>query len=259
VIRRDAYDDAGRSHWLLINQTEHARLAWQLADRWQFDVTLPSDVRAPLLAAILHHDDGWQDWDRHPGLDGHGQPLNFTEMPTPISTDIWRRSVAAAMAIGPLATYAIAGHFRALLLRFDSWRRGEEAGRRAAEDFIEFADTEMKTALERWCSSGAGHAAQWAETSLHMLQTFDALSLWLCCAARTAPERFTIPGGKNTTFSPRDVHSICVSPWPFASPDMPLEVQATMFPIGRGAGQAFQSADCAAERLRWRLLPGEIV
>ncbi len=90
-----------------------------LARRWQLDQKLPHDVRLKWLAAVYHHDDGWADWDRQPSWDAQTiRPLSFTEMPTVMATDIWRRSIDAASAIGPLAEYAVTGHFAALLNRF---------------------------------------------------------------------------------------------------------------------------------------------
>lgn len=255
MIRRDENDVAGQPRWLLIDQIAHARLAGQLADQWHFECPWPAVVRDQLIAAVFHHDDGWAEWDNHPDVGLNTRPLNFTEMPTPVSTEIWRRSIVAGTAIGPLAIYAIAGHFRALLQRFDSWRQADAAARQAAENFIAFAEAEMETALAAWL--GAGHTPQWAALSLQALQGFDALSLWFCCALRTAPENFALPNGPLTRFTPRDMHSVVVSPWPFLTGELTLEVHGWSIPgVSPNEGNLKGPEFRLPERVWWRLTEG---
>jgi len=89
MIRRTS-DDA----WLLITQTEHARIAAELAAAWGNDRFPPLPLPEWLLPAIRHHDDGWTLWDSSPQIDPEtGQPRDFTEMPMAESTAIWTRSI----------------------------------------------------------------------------------------------------------------------------------------------------------------------
>ena len=83
MIRRDAVLADGSAGWLLISQLEHARIAGELAaaclgagaagefgSRW-------SEVHA----AIVHHDDGWLEWERTPRCDPHtGCPVSYTHL-----------------------------------------------------------------------------------------------------------------------------------------------------------------------------------
>lgn len=265
MIRREGIDSDGTHVWLLIEQIEHARLAATLAQHWQLGQILPERVRAEWLQAVLHHDDGWDAWDAQPGIDpGDGRPLNFNEMPTAESTGIWRRSVAAAAACGPLAEYAVAGHFRALLLRFDSWRKADAAARQAGEHFLQFADGTMATALAAWQAPAEGLTVHVAERALQLLQFFDALSLWFCCEARIAPQTFTPPRLAAVTFDPvrgsarvADQPSVfAVSPWPFDVQDLELSLAAwsvPAFPYAR-----FRLENTSSSRrlpLTWRLVP----
>ena len=78
----------------LISQVDHAYLAARLAACWGNAEVPPLPLTASLLQAVARHDDGWQQWEAAPQLDGEtGQPLNFTEMPMDVATGIWSRSI----------------------------------------------------------------------------------------------------------------------------------------------------------------------
>ena len=258
MIRRDEIDADGTRRWLLIDQITHARLAAQLALQWHFETSWPPEVRDQFVAAVDHHDDGWAEWDSHPGVDSQGRPLNFTEMPTSLSTAIWRRSIAAGAAIGPLAVYVIAWHFRSLLLRFDGWRNADATARQAGEDFLAFSEAEMTAAAAEWLSGETERTPELAALSLQALQAFDALSLWFCCAARTAADEFIIPPGPPIAFIPRDLHSVTVSPWPFFLDELTLEVRGGSVPAVATAGADIARPEkWRPERFWWRLTPGQ--
>ena len=95
MIRREETRPDGQSEWVLIGQVDHAALAAALAESWGAEAYAPLVPREALLTAVRHHDDGWPEWERLPALDpATGRPLNFTEMPTADTLDIWRRSIA---------------------------------------------------------------------------------------------------------------------------------------------------------------------
>lgn len=265
MIRREGIDSDGTRVWLLIDQIEHARLAGTLAQHWQLGQILPERVRAEWLQAVLHHDDGWAEWDAQPGVDPrNARPFNFNEMPTAESTAIWRHSIAAAAACGPLAEYAVAGHFRALLLRFDSWRKADATARQAGEQFLQFADATLATALAAWQSPAKGLTLHVAERALHLLQFFDALSLWFCCEPRTMPQSFTPPRLGPVTFDPLcgsariadQPATVAVTPWPFDCNSLDLCVAARAIPVlPYTCARLDQNLRLALPRLHWRLAP----
>lgn len=262
MIRREGLSSDGTRVWLLIDQIEHARLAGTLAQHWQLGQILPERVRAEWLQAVLHHDDGWASWDAQPGVDPrNGRPINFNEMPTAESTAIWRRSIAAAC--GPLAEYAVAGHFRALLLRFDSWRKADANARQAGEQFLQFADATLATALAAWQSPAEGLTVHVAERALHLLQFFDALSLWLCCEPRVAPQTFAPPRLTAVVFDPvhdsargADQPSVFAArPWPFAVKDLELSLTAWSIPAFPDARFRLENTNTSRRLpLTWQLV-----
>ena len=224
MIRRDHGKD-GR-HWLLIPQMEHAHLSGQLAEKWGTGGFEALEPRGQVLTAIYHHDDGWQPWDSDPDVDPlRGVPLAFSEMPLPEALAIWRRSIAAALQFGPLSGYIVAGHFGALLRRFDSWRSGDAQIAAEAVEFLDRYAAAMSEWLSTWqASAGGSEAAQIADRGVRALQFFDAVSLWLCCAQRDQPETMTDPGGQVVTFAPVSAREIVVSPWPLSCASLSLEI-----------------------------------
>ena len=67
---------------LSIRQTDHAALAGLFAEHWDnADFARPSP-RHPLIAAAVHHDDGWLLWEAVPRIDPTTRrPYQFTAMP----------------------------------------------------------------------------------------------------------------------------------------------------------------------------------
>ncbi len=102
MIRRDTTTDDGRAAWLLVPQIDHAKLSGNLADVWRLDSTM-AKLADELRTAIHRHDDGWVEWDAHPGVDPlSGRPVNFDEMRLADSLPIWSRSIDHATERGPL-------------------------------------------------------------------------------------------------------------------------------------------------------------
>lgn len=237
MIRRQAIRH-GVSHWLLISQVEHARLAAQLAHPWRQGDLPKFAFRPSLLAAIEHHDDGWRDWERHPGVDAaSGLPRNFTEMPLPDSLDIWRQSIARCALIDHFAGWLVSGHFSALVQMVAPLHAQDESWQSLANAF----STEQAQLRHTWQTAAYPDQTTWpvaAAQGLRWLQFFDQLSLWFCCAERTDPESLTPPAGPAIRLSPTSTHSIRVEPWPWQTDALRLETIAPCVPA-----QTVRSAD----------------
>lgn len=246
--------------WLLVSQIEHARLSHTLAAAWRGLLPAASDAaREEFLAAVLHHDDGWDDWRTAPKLDPkHGRPYGFTEMPSDEGQAIWAKSIDACEAIGPLAGWVVASHFIQLQSKrdddFPEWAAwlGEQDRRRAAW-------------LDAWTSRHPANTQAVAEECLFLLREFDWLSLWLCCRApidaRDPVEAMELgswqgaggsPGFGPFTLSPKGA-VIELNPWPFATPTLDLVVNAQRCPAA--VYQSARELNAVATRAAWRLAP----
>ncbi|MEM6798037.1 MAG: DUF3891 family protein [Planctomycetota bacterium] len=255
MIRRDVPLGDTPTNWLLISQREHARLSHQLAAGWK--VLLPTATNAArreFLAAVLHHDDGWIDWQAAPRLDPeHGRPYGFTEMPPADAQAIWTRSIDACEAIGPLAAWVVASHFIDLQSKqdddFAQWARwlGEQDRRRVAW-------------LNDWHGADPANTEAVARECLYLLQQFDWLSLWLCCRgpidSRDRTETLELGdaarGFGPYTFTPRGV-AIEVSPWPFSGGSLDLVANASRAAVGKYTSVADMAT--TPTRAAWRLAP----
>jgi uncharacterized protein DUF3891 len=226
MIRRP---DPASNSWLLISQAEHARLSGEMAAAWNAPACGDIEPRDALLYAIAHHDDGWPEWERSPGIDADGRPVNFDEMSPVEATEIWRRSIDYCAHFDPVAGCVVAGHFTALLERFNSWRRAPDPVRSAAEAFL--ADCQRQ--MDRWLADWPGRPATAqvsADHAVSVLQLFDALSLWLCCQARSEAAKFIFPGAGRFEFAPTGENEFVVSPWPLKTAELLLQVPASHIP-----------------------------
>lgn len=278
MIRRNVPTGDSPQKWLLISQVEHARISAALATAWGNEnvpsVVCPPDhdnphlmeVRRELLAAIRRHDDGWASWEASPGIDLQDQrPYTFTELPRDQSLVLWHDSIMRAAAIGPLAGWVVAGHFRQLL----SDSTVDEG--KSTRQWLGEVDRLQTEWLNAWRSINRPiHEPTLADECLHWLRTFDWLSLWLCCICpatsndaeceattlgegpmRTTPVRIAT---ERDDGEPRG-WKVRVSPWPFR--DSQLEVDALGYAVSVGS---YRSAEALAKsrspmRLRWRLQP----
>lgn len=258
MIRRDIAN-AGKSEWLIISQREHAALAGDLASRWTAEPLASWPWREELLAAVYRHDDGWSEWDALPDVSREtGAPLDFLETPLKDVLPIWRDSIAAAEEVGVLAAWVVSGHFDALLRRGLA-SRPQTNGQNEADAFLAEQNAHRAEWFADWSEAAPqSRTREAADLSLCYLQMFDWLSLWLCCAERTAPEIVEAPGLNRLQFTPIAPSRIAVSPWPFEPP--PLYVQVS----GRAIPAVFYSDAEAARRavsrmatLAWTLAPGD--
>lgn len=232
-----------------------------------FPGAVPAEVLESLLAAIKHHDDGWAAWQASPKIDPQlSRPYGFTEMPPPEAQALWTASVDACAELGPLEAYVVASHFIALQDDQDSdfglW-----------EPWLDEQDSRRSSWLAEWKNqSPQAHTRQLAERCVYLLQTFDWLSLWLCCrcpaeaadvplneslsepltlgdaANRFGPVRF-LAGSRAATSAAWPVR---LDRWPFANCLLEISAEAMRVPVARY--ETWQQVEAASEpaTIRWQ-------
>jgi hypothetical protein len=248
----------GTERWGLISQVEHARLSGALAVAWEPErfAGLPRDE---FIAAIAHHDDGWSAWEVSPKVDPQsGRPLDFTETPLRDSLAIWRESITRAEHYGPLAASMVSGHFSALLERFSSRWKSDAALERLAHDFLSEQRKARDHLLDKWQHRSAREAGRaLADHAVAWLQMFDAISLWLCCAERTAGEQFNPPDSAGLLMRPNSgPYEIEVSPWPFRGETLDLKAIGRSIAAMRYANSSdLVTAPAEPLTLTWSLRP----
>jgi len=263
MIRRNAMGTNGQARWILISQIDHAHISGQLAAAWQGIDLLAGSDRDELIFAIDHHDDGWAAWDQNPRVDARtGRPRQFTEMQLTDSLNIWTRAIEAAAEAGPLAGYAVAGHFIYLMRTASAWCEKDTTDALLARHWVaDFEAKQTKWLAARQSTGQVAQAYEMGQTAVATLQLFDVLSLWLCCAERTTPAQFCLPNESTVTLTPESsdrISRISIGPWPFAADRLDLSVPGRSIPA-----RAYQNAadladtECEAVTLVWRLTKPE--
>jgi hypothetical protein len=247
MIRRELQFADGMPQWLLISQVEHARLSGELAKRCltKFGDANPAlaQVREELLQAIIHHDDGWVEWELDPRLEPQsGKPLSFMELPLAEALDVWNGSIDSASRFGDLAPWVVAGHFSALLCTI-----GHHSQEPMARDWLQSIAAKRSQWFAAWHSKHETlHTAELAGEALKWLQLFDILSLWPCSqypvpgeVIRKHPEpflnidnwllvreihpRFELTGGEQAR--------IVFKPWPFSESEIAITAATHLVPV----------------------------
>jgi hypothetical protein len=253
MIRRDHIDACRNAGWLLVSQIEHARLAGALARAWRRPLLqLPPDSAEDVLAAIDHHDDGWETWEESPAVDSETcRPVAFDEMPQDQALAIWRESIRRCAALGPLAALTVAGHFCTLLRRFRAKTEARTQG------FLEDYDARCDRWLVAWKSRNPGeHSPQDARRAVAWLQYFDAMSLWFCCAPAAKAHESLTPTGTAVCYRPAESGTVSVDPWPFADIEIQLTASGDWVPAARYEDAAsLEAAPHRSHDLHWRLIP----
>jgi hypothetical protein len=228
MIRREEQTPSGGTEWVLIGQADHARLSGALAEQWGGGRFAPLEPHRQVVEAVVHHDDGWPQWERCPKLDpALGRPLDFLETPSDDAREIWARSIAVAGQFGPLQAWLVASHFSALL------RGSDKAESEAAKAWLREYDRRRDAWLAAWrAENPAARPPELAERGLRQLQLFDRLSLWFCRAPPSAPQSFSTPDGPELTVAPLDGSRFQLDPWPLRVESLALEVLGQVLPAG---------------------------
>lgn len=274
TIRRNQTAADGGQQWLLISQLEHARISGELASAWHADAFATPAVREQIIEMVFHHDDGWLEWERSPGVDpAEGRPRTFTEMPHSLALPIWRKSIEVCETIGPLAALTVAAHFSHLLRQSETpstppatpAERCDElvapncdASQQAspAKLWLEEFDARRQGWFSAWQQQDPQrHTAQVAADALTLLQLWDRISLWLCCSDPT--EAFEIEAlHEPVTMIPISTGHARIRPWPLSIDVYRPSVEAVAVPVAfYPTAEALAAADHRAVCLRWELTP----
>lgn len=261
MIRRNVTFEDGSPGWLLISQVEHARLSGEITRAWR------EPFSQEVVDAIVHHDDGWSEWEAAPQLDvARGRPLSFVEMPIAEALQIWNRSIGDAHRIGLLAGAIVAGHFLGLASGSDQakkplvahWSRGWNIFRLAW--------------MAEWENQADANTPRVFERAQQMLLAADLLSLWLCMdgpvssAGEATQPNSEMQSRSNTVLGKYHFATQSKSlaagalewcgslaPWPFAADELKLAAPARAVPAEKYADWPSIIAASRPFELSWRL------
>jgi hypothetical protein len=230
---------------LLIRQTDHAALAGLFAEHWGNAEFARPSPRDPLIAAAVHHDDGWLLWEALPRIDPFTRrPYQFTAMPIVEHVGFYRAGIERVLALSPYAGLLTVMHLAGLYqMRFGSDRSmqpkklssEEERVQRQFLDELQLQQEALRRELPQ-----QGVPARWLEKrrlwcNYKLLQMYDRLSLYFCTAlprpAALEPAPLDYEGGETTlTLTPLTERTVAIAPYPFDRSPLPFVVRASIAP-----------------------------
>lgn len=189
----------------LITQSDHAALAWRIMEHWVADGLPVAEHRAPILNAILQHDNGWQEVDLAPLRAGDGGVLDFVTTPIEIRQAVWPRGVER-LAPTPMAAALVAEHAINIYSRYRddaAWRSFFSQMTELRARFAGVADVSLAELVQDY----------------FFLRAADLLSLTFC------NDWTDVQHIRNYAFR-LDDRVMTIQPDPFAGATVPLEVSA---------------------------------
>lgn len=259
---------------LLIRQTDHAALAGVFAEHWGNHVfTMPSP-REAVIAAALHHDDGWLLWEVAPRLDpATRRPYQFTAMPLAEHIGFYRAGIERVFALAPYAGLLTLMHLAGLYqMRYGTDPRIQPKSLSPDEEQLRqqfLGELQQQQEMLRRDLPAQGIPASWLEDrrlwcNYKLLQMYDRLSLYFCTAPprplQLGPAPLDYEGGETQfTLTPLTERIVAISPYPFNRSPLPFTVSARLVPDSDyDSDAAFRSifAEAPVTELRFEFCAG---
>lgn len=228
---------------LLIRQTDHAALAGAFADHWGNAEFAAPSPRGPLVAAAVHHDDGWLLWEAAPRVDpATRRPYQFTSLPIAEHVGFYRHGIERVLAIDAYAGLLTVMHLAGLYqMRFGTDRQipikqlssdEERVQRQFLEELRQQQDT-LRAELPRRSVPAAWLEERPLWCNYKLLQVYDRLSLYFCMAppreAALDPVPVDYDGGEaRLQLRPAGETAVSVSPYPFDRSPLAVSVRASV-------------------------------
>lgn len=253
---------------LLIRQTDHAALAGVFAEHWGNATFAVPSPRDEVIAAAVHHDDGWLLWETAPHVDpATRRPYQFTSLPITEHVAFYRAGIERILAQVPYAGLLTVLHLAGLYqMRFGTDRHlhvkalppDEE---RVRQQFIDELRRQQESLMKELPRQGV--PAAWLEERLlwcnyKLLQVYDRLSLYFCMApprpASLEPVPLDYEGGETQfTLTPATERTVAITPYPFDCSPLAFTVPARLAPDRDYAGDDdFRAVFAAAPRIDLR-------
>lgn len=249
MIRRR---DNGR--YLLITQTEHARISGLLAERFGNDRYAPPAPREHVIRAATIHDAGWDLHDAAPTLNGERLPRDVFEGPVSLLVRLWSASVERAAAEPPYVQLLVSLH----VLGLSAYASCRPRTRRELFEINRFQHNECERHVELRRRLGLSvdiplylglavargiEAEEQLRRNHLIIQLLDRISLALCCGDFAPPAVEGLapaPGAPPVPLrigrvSPTEV---TVDPWPFSQPGITVQAGYRAVPAGPFATRA---------------------
>lgn len=171
-------------------------------------------------------------------------------------SDVKLRASARTLTPSAYGALWVSRHFAHLA-------EGARESRRSAADIVSideflFLQASLQKHWRQQIDAPVSDVSTAEESGFHWLQTFDRISLWLCCADRSERWDVALPSGNETAFVPQADEAIALGPFPFGE-DVTMSVDGLRLPR-----QTFRDneelraaiREATPQKIEWRLVPG---
>jgi len=225
---------------VMVRQVDHQDQCALMADAWgNDDFTRPAPY-TPLRTAAALHDEGWRGWEEAPQV-ADGAPVDFPHIDRATHVALYRDGIARAVAADPRAGLLVSLHGRGLYEGRGGLDPGPPTPRADREPVVQAFLAEQDTLLDDLrARTGTGEDDPWEWAAYRLLQTWDALSLYLTWRALPGgrdgllPQVPRAPGdpGVDLRLRPDGPDACICDPWPFAGDRVDLPVRLRTIPPG---------------------------
>lgn len=250
---------------VVVRQVDHQDQCALMAAAWGNDRFLRPRPWGPIAAAAAWHDEGWRAWEARPQVGDDGRPVDFVDIDRTAHVALYRDGIATCVRRDPATGLLVSLHGRGLYekrLGIDGPipDRGERPP--AVQAYLQEQDR-----LEQDLRARLHPDPEWEWAAYRLLQAFDLLSLYLVWRAHPAGRPGTLarvprrPGdeGVDIALRPLGPREVGLDPYPFATPEVSLEVAARIIPDRPYDGPddlARTHAGARPVRLRYVARPG---
>ena len=206
---------------VLIGQTDHSRLAGQLAAHWGNSHFAPPDPYDSMVRAATFHDYGWLRYETSPLINPDtGEPFSFLQVPL-VSSQLasYQWSLDWMASIDPYAGLIINMH------RTGLWQRRYEVLRHPNAYTLTEMSAEVRDLVKRNETWQERARIAWDQRQLDvnylLMQIWDLLALYLCCEdpyeeyVEPVPMTYEEKDGVRMTIKPAGPSKIVFDPYPF--------------------------------------------
>ncbi len=232
----------GGGRLVLVRQVDHQEQCALMADAWGNDVFARPEPFAPLRAAALLHDEGWREWEDVLVPVHDGGPVDFPDIDRAAHVGLYRMGIARAAREGDLTGLLVSLHGSGLYEGRGGLDPDPPTPRSERPPVVrEFlAEEDRVQAALRGRATGPGPVRTgWEWAAYRLLQTWDALSLYLTWRALPAGREGTLPRvprgpdddeGVTLRLRPTGEHACTCDPWPFTGDRVELPVRVREVP-----------------------------
>jgi hypothetical protein len=222
----------------VVLQVDHQEQCAAAARAWGNAAFARLEPWEPIVRAAAVHDEGWRTWEGAPEIDDAGRPVDFPQIDRGRHIALYRGGIAAAYAEGPLIGLLVSMHGEGLYRSRPGVDGPGGSGENLSDAGRAFADEQRDHQARTLSSLGEEAWSEWATRAQRLIQTWDALSLYLTW--RGLPDGRegrlrAVPVGPEgpcveLALRPRDELTVACDPYPFAASPATLPVTVRTIP-----------------------------